>query len=152
MKVLGMANVQTGQARWLLLASKFKDEYKKLCNPENPFIEGKFFGPDLDTATALLASQNKVQKTALEQPTKSNRGKWSKSGNCTWITAILLGSSSTLAVLSHTKPASFHSYWWCHPFFRVASLVELSTSPSLSHCFLSSTNSCTTETNQEVVD
>ena len=73
-----MANVQAGQARWLLLAPKFKDEYKKLCNPENPFIEGKFFGPDLDTSTALLASQNKVQKTALEQPTKSNRGKWSK--------------------------------------------------------------------------
>ena len=45
---------------------------------KNPFIEGKFFGPDLNTSTALLASPKKVQKTALEQPTKSNWGKWSK--------------------------------------------------------------------------
>ena len=43
-----------------------------------------------------------------------------KSSNCAWITAILLGSSSTSAVLSYIKPAIFHSYWCCHPFFRVA--------------------------------
>ena len=80
MKILGMANIQTGQARRLILASKFKDEYKKLCDPDNPFVNGKFFGPDLDTATACLASQNKIQKTALEQPIK-NKSKSSKKWN-----------------------------------------------------------------------
>ena len=60
MKILGIANVQTRQARCELLASKFKQEYQKLCKPENPFQGGKFFGPTFDTATALVTNENRV--------------------------------------------------------------------------------------------
>ena len=71
MKLLGMANVQTGQGRQLLLSSKFKPEYKKLCNRDQPFTDGKFFGPSLDSPVAFLSTENKVQNQTFQQ----NRGK-----------------------------------------------------------------------------
>ena len=42
-KILGTANVQSGQARRLLLSHRFKPDYKKLCNPSMTFIDGKIF-------------------------------------------------------------------------------------------------------------
>ena len=81
MKILGIANVQTGQARRELLASKFKKEYQKLCKPENPFQGRKFFGPTFDTAAALVTNENRVQKTALEPaPYKKKAKKWNHRG------------------------------------------------------------------------
>ena len=81
MKILGIANVQTGQARCELLASKFKQEYQKLCKPENPFQGGKFFSPTFDTAAALVTNENRVQKTALEpMPYKKKAKKWNHRG------------------------------------------------------------------------
>ena len=113
---------------------------------KNPFIEGKFFGPDLNTSTALLASQKRSKRQPLNNQQNLIGENGLKSSNCAWITAILLGSSSTSAVLSYTKPAFFHSYWCCHPFFRVA-LPAVLPAPASATFFLSSTNFCTTETN-----
>ena len=73
-KILGIANVQTGQAHRLLLIHCFKPDYKKLCNPLMPFINGKFFEPDFNVTTSLIADAAKVQNTAL-QPTFSPKSK-----------------------------------------------------------------------------
>ena len=67
MKILGMANVQTGQARCSLLAPKFKQEFHRPCDKSNGFEDGMFFGPSLDSATALLSDENKVQNKKYEQ-------------------------------------------------------------------------------------
>ena len=76
MKLLGIANVQTGQARCEMLKEKFNPEFQKLCNPENPFTNGKFFGDNLSNTTAQLISANKVQnKTFNHGRGKSSRGK-----------------------------------------------------------------------------
>ena len=77
MKILGMANVQTGQARRSLLAPKFKQEFRRLCDKNNGFEEGMFFGPSLDSATALLSDENKVQNKTFEQKSGS-RGRGSR--------------------------------------------------------------------------
>ena len=74
MKILGMANVQTGQARCSLLTSKFKQEFKRLCNKSNSFEDGMFFGPSLDSSTALLSDENKVQNKTFENKTFHGRG------------------------------------------------------------------------------
>ena len=82
MKILGMANVQTGQARRAMLAPKFRHEFRQLCNRENPFEDGLFFG-SLDSATQLISDANKVQNKTFEQKPNNNfrgrgRGKrWS---------------------------------------------------------------------------
>ena len=80
MKILGMANVQTSQARRSMLASKFKQEFCDLCDRSNNFEEGMFFGPSLDSATALLTDANKIQTKAFEQKTFHGRGsrKWGR--------------------------------------------------------------------------
>ena len=43
MKLLGMANIQTGQAHRIQLMPKFKPEFKKICGRNHPFHNGKFF-------------------------------------------------------------------------------------------------------------
>ena len=108
MKILGMANVQTGQARCSMLAHKFKDEFKKLCDPANPFVEGKFFGPTLDTATALIANQNKVQKAALETP-KSTRLRGNKRWNYrrNYPTTSMLQAAVMQQALTAAQPQQF---------------------------------------------
>ena len=80
MKILGMANVQTGQARRSMLASQFKQEFRWLCDRSNNFEEGMFFGPSLNSATALLTDANKIQTKAFEQKTFCGRGscRWGK--------------------------------------------------------------------------
>ena len=67
MKILGMANVQTSQARRSMLAPKFKQEFRRLCDKSNGFEDGMFFGPSLDAVTALLSDENKVQTKTFEQ-------------------------------------------------------------------------------------
>ena len=74
MKILGMANVQTGQARHSMLSSKFKQEFRHLCDRTNYFEEGMFFGPSLDSAMALVTDANKIQTTAFKQKTFCGRG------------------------------------------------------------------------------
>ena len=69
MKLLGIANVQTGQARRELLKAKFQ----KLCNPEHPFTNGKIFRDNLTNATAQLITANKVQSKTFNQ----GRGRFS---------------------------------------------------------------------------
>ena len=61
MKLLGIANVQTGQARREMLKEKFNPDFQKLCNPEHPFTNGKFFGDNLTNATAQLITAYRVQ-------------------------------------------------------------------------------------------
>ena len=80
MKILGMANVQTSQARRSMLASKFKQEFRCLCDRTNYFEEGMFFSPSLDSAMALVTDANKIQTKAFEQKTFSGRGsrKWGR--------------------------------------------------------------------------
>ena len=76
MKLLGIANVQTGQARREMLKEKFNLDFQKLCNPEHPFTNGKFFGDNLTNATAQLITANKVQnKTFNHGRGRSSRGK-----------------------------------------------------------------------------
>ena len=67
MKILGMANVQTGQACRSMLAPKFKLEFRRLCDKTNGFEDGMFFGPSLDSVIALLSDENKVQSKTFEQ-------------------------------------------------------------------------------------
>ena len=69
MKLLSMANVQTGQGRRLLLANKFKPEYKKLGSRDQPFTDGKFFGSSLDASVAFLSAENKVQNQTFQNKT-----------------------------------------------------------------------------------
>ena len=108
-KILGIANIQTGQARRELLASKFKPEYQKLCKPENPFQDGKFFGPTFDTVAALVTNENRVQKTVLEQaPFKKKSKTGSDSSTAT---------NATTAT-THTTTAKLHS-----SFFRSCTTV-----------------------------
>ena len=85
MKILGMANVQTGQARHSMLASKFKQEFRRLCDRSNNFEEGMFFGPSLDSATTLVTDANKIQTKAFEQKTFHGRGshKWGRNRSST---------------------------------------------------------------------
>ena len=90
-KVLGIANVQTGQARRLLLSSRFKPDYKKLCNPSMPFIDGKFFGPDFNATTSLITDAAKVQNTAL-QPSFSPRNKRRRGGTGYYNNTVLVQS------------------------------------------------------------
>ena len=75
MKILGIANFQTGQYRRLLLADKFKSDFKRLCDKDQPFTEGKFFGPSFDAATSVITSQNKTQNQAFQQTKKSRYAK-----------------------------------------------------------------------------
>ena len=66
MKILGIANVQTGQSRREHLKGKFFEPFKKLCNTSNGFEEGMFFGPSLDAATSLLNDENKLQNKTFD--------------------------------------------------------------------------------------
>ena len=74
MKLLGIANVQTGQYRRELLTSKFKDTHSKLCDNNQPFTGGKFFGKNFDASTALITGENKVIHEALKVKQNQNFG------------------------------------------------------------------------------
>ena len=74
MKLLGIANVQTGQYRRELLTSKFKDTHAKLCDNNQPFTGGKFFGENFDASTALITGENKVINEALKVKQNYNFG------------------------------------------------------------------------------
>ena len=74
MKLLGIANVQTGQYRRELLTSKFKDTHSKLCDNNQPFTGGKFFGENFDASTALITGENKVIHEALKVKQNQNFG------------------------------------------------------------------------------
>ena len=78
MKILGMANVQTGQARRSLLAPKFKLEFRRLCDKSNGFEDRMFFGPSLNSITALLSDENKVQSKTFEQKQTGFHGQASR--------------------------------------------------------------------------
>ena len=86
LKLLGMANVQTGQNRRAKLAAKFKPEYKKLCSRGNNFPDGKFFGPNFNTAVALVTNKNRVSSQALKDGKPRQQGfhgfKCKRSDNC----------------------------------------------------------------------
>ena len=71
MKLLGITNVQTGQATREMLKDKFNPELQKLCNPELPFTNGKFFADILTNATAQLIIANQVQNKTLSRSTTS---------------------------------------------------------------------------------
>ena len=74
-KILGMANVQTGQARRALLAYKFKPDFKRLCDRDQPFQDGKFFGPNFTNATSLITDSTKVANTAFHPKARPKSGK-----------------------------------------------------------------------------
>ena len=84
-RLLGTANVQTGQARRSMLIHKFKEQFKKLCVRSNHFTDGMFFGPDFNAAMALISDATKVQTTAFQQKRKSSdfsrSPKWKKSNS-----------------------------------------------------------------------
>ena len=67
MRLLGMANVQTGQSRRLQLAYKFQKSHQVMCERQHDFKEGKFFG-DFDAAVALQTSAHKSQAQAFQPP------------------------------------------------------------------------------------
>ena len=119
-KILGIANVQTGQARRLLLSPRFKPDYKKLCNPSMPFIDGKFFRPDFNATTSLITDAAKVQNAAL-QPSFSPRSKRRRGGATYYNNNVLVQSpqSSFLqaavmqqalkAATGHISPPASHN-------------------------------------------
>ena len=74
LKLLGMANVQTGQHRRAKLASKFKPEYQKLCGRGQDFPDGKFFGSNFNAAVALAADKNKGTHQALKDTKPKQQG------------------------------------------------------------------------------
>ena len=73
-KLLGMASMQTGQAWRAKLQYKFKPEYKTLCDRNQPFIDGKFFGPSFNATAALVTDSNKLQQQTFNSP-KKGRGR-----------------------------------------------------------------------------
>ena len=74
MKMLGMANVQTGQARRLLLVDRFKPDFQKLCDKNN-FEGGNLFGLNLNAATSLISDANHIQYKAFESKPQRSRGR-----------------------------------------------------------------------------
>ena len=75
MKILGIANVQTGQARRLLLKPKFSQDVQKICNEEYPFPDAMFFGENLSATAATASDANKVQTKTFHPPTKRGCGR-----------------------------------------------------------------------------
>ena len=76
MKLLGMANIQTGQAHRIQLMPKFKPEFKKLCDHNHPFHNGKFFGPSLNSPASLASDQNKVQNQTFQSCGTRSQGRF----------------------------------------------------------------------------
>ena len=76
MKLLGMANIQTGQAHRIQLMPKFKPEFKKLCDHNHPFHNVKFFRPSLNSAAALASDQNKVQNQTFQSHGTRSQGRF----------------------------------------------------------------------------
>ena len=119
-RLLGTANVQTGQARRSMLIHKFKEQFKKLCVRSNHFADGMFFGPDFNAAMALISDATKVQTTAFQQKRKSSdfsrSPKWKKSNSYADFFSIsnvaggsnaTSSSSSTATASQSTRPTSY---------------------------------------------
>ena len=107
MMILGMANVQTGQARRALLAPKFKQEFRRLCDKTNGFEKGMFFGLSLDSATALLSDENKVQNKTFEQKTCGRPSRrWGQNRSAPYSVSILLIAGSIASTGPHRNTTS----------------------------------------------
>ena len=83
LKILGIANIQTGQARHTLLLPKFKPDYQKLCDTSHPFVDGKFFGPSFSATAALIRDVNTVHRATFQAPccAAQPRRRWSRGYN-----------------------------------------------------------------------
>ena len=75
MKILGIANVQTGQVRRLLLKDKFSPDCQKICNEEYPFHNAMFFGENLSATAATVSDANKVQAKTFHSPARRGRSR-----------------------------------------------------------------------------
>ena len=105
--MLGMANVQTGQARRLLLVNRFKPDFQKLCDKNNSFEGGNLFGVNLNAATSLISDANRIQYKAFESKPQRSRGRGPGSRRWNKRSAPYNSQSSALqAVVLHQALAS----------------------------------------------
>ena len=106
LRLLGMANVQTGQARRALLTSKFKPDFQKLCDRDKPFTDGKFFGPNFNATAALVRDTNQAHNTVFQTAPRGRGGRFRRSRGRRYTPYTPTSAILQAAVMQHALSAA----------------------------------------------